>query len=207
MFVYIHRIFYSSEQDCNYFTALLKLMAFKHYIVIFWITVLQNLYNSQGSAVENYETNNSSQSFGCIDRYRDLESYILNHRDIMNKITETFFETGKTASRFVRITYNMQVSYSTGEYNYTASNDTINCTNLQSQYIWSESPVFLLGPKPLFWFTLFAINVRETSVAIDLPCLCRGMHYNLLSRLTYLVRKVYAYELQYIMFWTRNSTD
>ena len=63
----------------------------------------------------------------------------------------------------------------------------INCTDQQAVYIWSESPLYLFGPKPLFWFTLFAINVPETSVTIELPCLCVDEYYELLSRLTYLV--------------------
>ena len=63
----------------------------------------------------------------------------------------------------------------------------------QAVYIWSVPPLYLLGPKPLFWCTLFAINVPETSVTIELPCLCADEYYELLSRLTYLVSETNAF--------------
>ena len=130
----------------------------------------------------------------CISQYRDLEKHILNSRDTVDKLKETFFITGKYASKFVYITYNAPIAISSA--NQSQSNNTtdiddvdadIYCTDHQAVYIWSESPLYLLGPKPLFWLSLFAINVPETSVTIELPCLCGGVYYKLLSRLTYLV--------------------
>ena len=132
----------------------------------------------------------------CISQYRDLEKHILNNSDIAEKLKETFYRTGKYVSTFVYITYSAPIGISPNP-NQTNSDTTeldlddvdtdINCTNHQAVYIWSESPLYLLGPKSLFWFTLFAINVPETSVAIELPCLCADEYYELLSRLTYLV--------------------
>jgi len=44
-----------------------------------------------------------------------------------------------------------------------------------------------LGPKPLLFLTLFAINIPEIGVEVPLPCLRQGQVDTLLSRLTYLV--------------------
>lgn len=99
-----------------------------------------------------------------------------------------FYGTGKGVAKFIIITYNFQTPNSI---NYDTENDTnvtignsSNCSEHQTRYIWSESPLYLLGPKPLFWFTLFAVNVPETSATIDLPCLCDDAYDSLLSRLT-----------------------
>ena len=61
------------------------------------------------------------------------------------------------------------------------------CINDQKKFIWSSSALYLLGPKPLFWLTLFAVHVRESSITVNLPCLCSDVYDDLLSRLTYLV--------------------
>ena len=46
------------------------------------------------------------------------------------------------------------------------------CIDDQKKFIWSSSALYLLGPKTLFWLTLFAVHVRESSITINLPCLC-----------------------------------
>ena len=46
--------------------------------------------------------------------------------------------------------------------------------------------MFLLGPRALFWLSLFSICVEE-SVTIRLPCLQETAQRDLLARLTYLV--------------------
>ena len=97
---------------------------------------------------------------------------------------------------FIHITYNAPIRISSNQSNNTTYLDLddvdtdINCTDHRTVYVWSESPLYLLGPKQLFWSTLFAINVPETSVTIELPCLCGGVYFDLLSQLTYLVSKV-----------------
>ena len=145
------------------------------------------------------ETNNVS----CISKYRDLEAYVLNNKDLMDNLTETFFKTGKTSTEFVKIAYRFMVLQSFSTYNntntsYNLTNDTtyfdddyeLEFTYLehpQRLFIWSSSALYLLGPKPLFWMTLFAVRVPEYTVTIQLPCLCEEDYDNLLSRLTYFV--------------------
>ena len=69
----------------------------------------------------------------------------------------------------------------------SSEDDSINCTNHQTTYIWSTSVLYLLGPGPLFWLTLFAVNVPEANTTIELPCFCTDSYADLLARLTYLV--------------------
>ena len=45
-----------------------------------------------------------------IGKYIDLEKYVLNNKNLMENLTETFFITGKAASNFAKITYNFQTS-------------------------------------------------------------------------------------------------
>ena len=117
----------------------------------------------------------------CIEDYIDLEKYIKNNSKTMEALAQTFFVTGKDVSSFVKITYNFQT---------TSKGRTANCTRQQSTYVWSESALYLLGPRALHWFTLFAIRVDEDDITIELPCLCNKAHDRLLPRLTYLVCKM-----------------
>jgi len=148
------------------------------------LALLQTLIS--GEMLNDCHYNNNCSD--CISTYRDLESYFLNQRDQVDILTETFFSTGQGVAKFVRITYNSYISESNNFTNNFTEDDIINCTMRQSLYIWSDSPLYLLGPEPLFWFTLFAVNIPEAKVAIDLPCLCKEDHDRLLSRFTYLVR-------------------
>ena len=133
----------------------------------------------------------------CIGKYRDLQTFILNNEDLMDNLTEVFFKTGKAPTEFVRITYKFQTLLSFDNH---TNNTTISTTNyddnnddeliyvdIQKKFIWSNSALYLLGPEPLFWLTLFAVNVRQSSITIHLPCLCNDAYDDLLPRLTYLV--------------------
>ena len=139
------------------------------------------------------EADNCTRLTSCIRYYDDLQSYVLNNKEIMRNLKETFFRTGEDPSEFVKITYRFQLEMPNSTNN-TNSNDedniTSNCFNQESTYIWSESALYLLGPKSLFWYTLFVVNIPEVSITIDLPCLCNGANGSLLSRFTYLVRCV-----------------
>ena len=170
-------------------------------VVILGLARAQDYFDS-----DNDYDSNGAKSYGnssnCIRRYRDLQSYVLNNDDLMDDLSELFFETGKTPTEFVRITYRFTILLPTGNSTNSTNNDTryynddeddddddgkFVCINDQKKFIWSSSALYLLGPKPLFWLTLFAVHVRESSITIDLPCLCSDVHDDLLSRLTYLV--------------------
>jgi len=116
----------------------------------------------------------------CVSQYGILESYILGNNDILSTLTEAFYQSDDDPAQFVKITYQYQV---------LDTNDTDNntCNNHTIQYFWSTSPIFLLGPGPMFWLSLFAIYPPETKVNIQLPCLQQDSKRKLLSRLTYFV--------------------
>ena len=129
------------------------------------------------------ELGNCSDVTSCISQYSQLDLYIVNDKNLLRKLTETFFQTGSGASQFVKLTYSIRVADTWND----TEDDVVNCTNLQTTYIWSTSVLYLLGPRPLFWLTLFAVNVPEASVTIELPCFCTNDYNDLLDRLTYLV--------------------
>lgn len=131
----------------------------------------------------------------CIDHYEVLESYIMQNDDALVNLTKGFFKTGKDPAEFVKITYHYQVPNDTDENNNT-------CFAQRSVYFWSTSPSFLLGPNPMYWLSLFAINPIQSSVTLQLPCL-QGNFEDLLSRLTYLVSlyEGYRYIASYMTVW------
>ena len=131
------------------------------------------------------DNGNCTEVTGCIGTYYELESYVQNNREVIEKLKGAFFETGKPPSKFVKLTYNFQVS--NGTHNSTEQNGTMNCTSHQRKYIWSEQFLYLLGPRSLLWSTLFAVRVSENNITITLPCLCYDTYDSLLSRLTYMV--------------------
>ena len=180
-----------------------------------FIMILLNITNALENA--DYEESNNFINASCISKYRDLEAYVLNSKDVMDNLTETFFKTGRPLTQYVRITYIFKVSLSSSSSNITNNytieyhedvdtnssddddyyydydndndNDEYKCTDDQTEklFIWSSSGLYLLGPKSLFWMTLFAVHVAEEEVTIHLPCLCELNYDNLLSRLTYFV--------------------
>ena len=133
------------------------------------------------------ETGNCTETFQCIRKYSELDSYVINNEELLRQLVETFFDTGKRPSQYIKIIYNyLTPSQSNGTHD---TMDNANCTNQQTMYIWSESVLYLLGPKPLLLLTLFAVDIPEASVNIQLPCLCEDIQFELLGRLTHLVRK------------------
>ena len=124
----------------------------------------------------------------CIKEYSELDLYITNNKTLLRRMTEAFFATGKTPSAFVKLNYNYQSFAQENDTNDTISeNQDLNCSSQQTTYIWSESVLYLLGPKPLYFLTLLAVDVPETNITIELPCLCSEVQFDLLARLTYLV--------------------
>ena len=139
--------------------------------------------NAQGFNNSCSETEGGCTKFiNCIGHYVDLETYVINNKTLVEKLSETFFTsrtaaffTGRGSSQFVKITYNFHIS------------NVTNCYAQQSTYFWSEAVLYMFGPRPLYWLTLFAINIDEVDVTIELPCLCSDVYDDILSRLTYLV--------------------
>ena len=161
-----------------------------------WATIVLNLLilvcvicNAQES--DNCTEEDCYRGDKCIGQYIDLEIYVLNNKTLTEKLAQTFFNTGKAASKFVKITYHFQTSSN-------IQDNIINCSSQQSTYIWSEAALYLLGPKAMYWFTLFAVNIYEIDVTIELPCLCNDVYNSLLSRLTYLVRKYVRFSNMYV---------
>ena len=132
-----------------------------------------------GSGMDYNETANCS----CIENYRDLELYVKDKREIIEKLKSAFFVTGEAPSKFVKILYNFKIC---NDFNDSVES-IMNCSNYTSKYIWSESALYLLGPNTLALFTFFAVDTPEITTTIDLPCLCHDAYDNLLSRLTYMV--------------------
>ena len=151
--------------------------------------------------VDSDNENNEADKYGnissCIRRYKDLELYVLSDEDLMDSLTQLYFETGKSLTEFVRITYKFKILLPVGNcsnnisdniaIDYENENGGFACIDSQKKFIWSSSALYLLGPEPLFWLTLFAVNVLESSITINLPCLCSDVYEDLISRLTYLV--------------------
>ena len=130
------------------------------------------------------------EGINCIGQYADLEMYVMNNKILVEKLAETFFSsetatfiTGRGASEFVKITYNFQTS----NIKQSVEERVTNCSAQQSTYIWSQTVLYLVGPEALYFNTLFAVNIQEVDVTIELPCLCNDVYDSLLSRLTYLV--------------------
>ena len=125
----------------------------------------------------------------CFKEYSQLDLYILKNKTLMRDFTETFFRTGKSPSRFVKITYHFQSCEMSrvDQSNKIMDNGTINCAYQETTYVWSESMLYLFGPKPLLWLTLFAVITPEVDAVIELPRLCRNEEFYLMDRLTYLV--------------------
>ena len=55
----------------------------------------------------------------CINKYRDLEEYVLYSKVVMDNLTETFFKTGKPFTEYVKITYIIKISMSSSSSNIT----------------------------------------------------------------------------------------
>ena len=153
----------------------------------FIFTITLSLANTQDH-VESVNNDNEANGYGnsssCINEYRYLESYVLNNEDLMGELTERFFKTGKSFTEFVKITYKFQIFLSvdntnnTNDTRYYDNNDDdgeFKCISDQKKFIWSTSALYLLGPKPLFWQTLFAVHVTSSSIIVHLPCLCNDV--------------------------------
>ena len=156
-----------------------------------WLTLLFILHVDFCNAQEIDDSCNDSANetecctndTKCIGQYIDLEMYILNNKTLLDKLTETFYTAEGVVSDFVKITYNFQ----TNNGRKSEKDSTTNCSIQQITYIWSENDLYLLGPEVVFWLTIFAVNIHEADVTVDLPCLYSDVYHSLLDRLTSLV--------------------
>ena len=120
------------------------------------------------------------ECYDCVNQYEMLESYILGNDALLSTLSKVFYKTDDDPAEFVKINYHYQIlndSKDISDY----------CFDMKRIYFWSTSPSYLLGPEPMFWLSLFAINPSVSSVSIQLPCLQKDTVRDLLSRLTYLV--------------------
>ena len=67
-------------------------------MLFFICVVLPSLANAQHNFSDSNEAKSYGNSSSCIRRYRDLQSYVLNTEDLMDDLSELFFETGKMAT-------------------------------------------------------------------------------------------------------------
>ena len=78
-----------------------------------WLTVLLflgcGICNVQGMD-HNWNKEGYIEDTKCIGQYIDLEMYVLNNKTLVETLAETFFTTGRGASKFVKITYNFQTT-------------------------------------------------------------------------------------------------
>ena len=126
------------------------------------------------------EDSSEQKCSDCVNQYEMLESYILGNDIILSTLAEAFYPSDHDPAEFVKITYHYQIR--------NDSNDNSNfCCNKKRLYFWATSPSYLLGPKPMNWLSLFAINPSQSSVSVQLPCLQEDSVRDLLSRFTYLV--------------------
>ena len=147
--------------------------------IILILFLVSGLCNSQEL---NSSCNGREDCKDCIGEYIDLELYVNRNNKTVETLAKTFFATGNAAAKFVKITYSFQTNKGV-----QSSNTNCSQTTQQNTYVWSENSFYFLGPKALYWFTLTAINIDETDVTMELPCLCSDAYNSLLPRLTYLV--------------------
>lgn len=133
------------------------------YILVLVLLNLQCVCNAQeiDEVSCDDEESNCTRANSCIRYYDDLQSYVLNNTGVMRSLKETFFKSGEDPSVFVKITYHFQLPR-----RIPTIDSIINCINQTSTFIWSESALYLFGPRPLFWYTLFALNIPEASVSL-----------------------------------------
>jgi len=117
----------------------------------------------------------------CISKYETLEAFLRADDEQIAALARNFYRTGEDPTEYIKITYLFQIP--SGDP--SDSNNT--CVAIDRSYIWSTSPVFLLGPKALLFLSLFTISVNEESVTVRLPCLQETAQREFLTRLTYLV--------------------
>ena len=159
------------------------------------------LSSCDGQSNGKMSIQNNDNISNCTGKYRDLQMYVLNNKDLMDNLTEVFFETGKPPTEFVRITYRFKALITNTNTTYYDNHDgefELQYIDKQKKFIWSSSALYLLGTKPLFHQTLFAVYLQALDITIDLPCLCSHVSDDLLSRLTYFVSVYMVYMYSYI---------
>ena len=167
-------------------------IALQFFIFAATIVVVLSRSNSTSPALtvdcRYYPINGDS----CISNYEDLETFIRADDEQIAALARNFYRTGEDPTQYIKITYLFQIP--SGD----ASGDNDSCVAIHRSYIWSTSPVFLLGPRALFWLSLFSISVNEESVTIRLPCLQATAQRDLLTRLTYLVGVTCSYFMLFV---------
>ncbi|XP_065892015.1 uncharacterized protein [Dysidea avara] len=151
------------------------------FVLLLTVDVLQS--NAQNTTESNVTLEDCryfpDEAESCISDYETLEELLRADDEQIATLARNFYRTGQDPTEYIKITYMFQI---------TSSDEDETCVPIERNYIWSTSPVFLLGPKALFWLSLFSISVNEESVTIRLPCIQETAQRDLLTRLTYLSR-------------------
>ncbi|XP_065885191.1 uncharacterized protein [Dysidea avara] len=157
-----------------------RLLLFVVFVAV--VASRSNAQNTTSNATLNCRYFEEARS--CISNYEDLEASLRGDDEQIATLARSFYRTGKDPTKYIIITYEFQIPSS------DSSNSS--CVSIERSYIWSTSPVFLLGPRALSWLSLFSISVHEGSVTLRLPCIQETSQRDLLARLTYLIR-MYAH--------------
>jgi len=117
----------------------------------------------------------------CIGNYGELQSYILSSQNVLEK----------HSMKLVKVLLNLSKLLMTCKYLTQLMKGVRMFTALTKKelFVWSTSPIYFLGPKPLRYQSLLAVNVQQNRVTVQLPCLCSNVTGKLLSRLTYIFGK------------------
>ena len=164
----------------------LKVVFFIFYLIANTTTLEDCISDLNCSSTLDYNCS-ENETVICFSRYDLLEEYIRNNESILTNLAETFYRTGRSPAKFVKITYKFQIPGLNDSHNNKTYNSSIKCSSIERTYYWSTSPIYLLGPKPLMYLSMFGIIVQEENVIVQLPCLKSNDQKVLLSRLTYLV--------------------
>jgi len=93
------------------------------------------------------EADHESRAEFCTSNYETLEAFVRADDKQIATLARNFYRTGEDPTEYIKITYLFQIPSSDPDDNDDA------CVPIERDYIWSISPVFLLGPRALFWLS------------------------------------------------------
>ena len=152
-------------------------------LFLFAVVTLPLLCKAREMATNNDIQCNGAENCSCFAQYTDLEKHIEKNETLLDYLRESFYKGGKD-TEFARLYY----EFTTYDCTSNESYDRIEKNYYSSQYIWSSSFIYLFGPDPLFYSSIYVIFFPvDTNITIHLPCICEDKYEDLLSTLTSMV--------------------